>query len=74
MQSFYLAHTLLYRSYGVLLWEIVTFGELPLGNFQTNEIVELAQSKELTHPRYDRYHTILLSHYCVNQQFVNIGY
>ena len=31
----------------------MTFGELPLADLKTSEIVDLAESKELVHPRYN---------------------
>jgi hypothetical protein len=43
------------RSYGVLLWEILTFGELPLADLKTSDIIDLAESHELLHPRYNKF-------------------
>ena len=39
------------RSYGVLLWEIVTYGKLPLVHLDMDEVVRQAESKKLVHPR-----------------------
>ncbi len=49
---FVCCHAAIYnRSFGVLLWEVVTFGELPLDNLNTEEIIELAETKTLCHQR-----------------------
>ena len=37
----------------MLLWEILTFGELPLTELKTSDIIDLAESHELVHPRYN---------------------
>lgn len=39
----------LLRSYGVLLWEIATYGTVPLESCSVQEIVEMAQQKILNH-------------------------
>lgn len=39
-----------YRSFGVLLWEIVTYGSVPLVGITTEKVVEEAQNKTLRHP------------------------
>ena len=38
-----------HRSYGVLLWEIVTYGDLPLEQLETQDVVRAVQEKKLTH-------------------------
>lgn len=38
------------RSYGVLLWEIASYGDLPLESCKVQEVVEMAEQKTLTHP------------------------
>ena len=38
------------RSYGVLLWEIVSYGMMPMENCKPQEIVEMAQNETLSHP------------------------
>jgi len=40
-----------YRSYGVYLWEIVTYGQLPLEDLDVQDIIERAQNESLEHPR-----------------------
>lgn len=40
------------RSYGVLLWEVVTFGELPLKKMEPEDIIKMADNKTLFHSRY----------------------
>ena len=35
----------------MLLWEIVTYGKLPLSELETEEIIQKAEVKELYHPR-----------------------
>ena len=37
------------RSYGVLLWEIVTYGGVPLMGLSTDDVVEKAQNQTLSH-------------------------
>ena len=44
----------------MLLWEILSFGELPLTDLKTNDIIDLAQSRELVHPRYSNYNLSFL--------------
>lgn len=39
----------LYRSYGVLLWEIVSYGDVPLVGFTTESIIEEAHKQTLKH-------------------------
>ena len=34
----------LYRSYGVLVWEVATFGEPPHEGIQVSELIELASN------------------------------
>ena len=43
----------------MLLWEVVTFGELPFEDLSTEDVIKMAESKELVHPRY---HKIQLVH------------
>ena len=50
-----------YRSYGVLLWEIVTYGEMPLEDMGLNDIVKAATNKTL---RLERY-----VHVCVHNNY-----
>ena len=38
-----------YRSYGVLLWEIVTYGDVPLLGLTTESIIEEAHKQTLKH-------------------------
>lgn len=38
------------RSYGVLLWEIASYGVLPLESCKVQEVVEMAEQKTLMHP------------------------
>ena len=38
------------RSYGVLLWEIASYGALPLESCKVQEVVEMAEQKTLMHP------------------------
>ncbi len=43
---------LLYRrSYGVVLWEIVSYGAEPLGGMEVQDIIEEAQTETLQHTR-----------------------
>lgn len=50
-----------FRSYGVLLWEIVTYGEIPLKNMSNSEILDMAERKVLKHLRwFERNLTILM--------------
>ena len=44
-----------YRSFGVLLWEIVTYGRTPLGDTSVEDIIDAAQNKTLDHERYMKY-------------------
>lgn len=46
-----LKHCFFCRSYGVLLWEIVTYGELPLRSVSSEEIVNMAENRTLQHTR-----------------------
>ena len=36
-----------YRSYGVLVWEVATFGDSPHEGVQVREIIELANNSSL---------------------------
>ena len=47
------------------LWEILTFGELPLVDLKTNEIVNLAESHSLVHPRCNIIIAIIIHTYNV---------
>ena len=55
----------------MLLWEILTFGELPLTDLKTNDIIDLAQSHELVHPRYNNYYNLsfLILNQCNNHNY-----
>lgn len=46
----YHINLVLYRSYGVLLWEIANYGTVPLESFKAQEIVDMAQQHTLDHP------------------------
>jgi hypothetical protein len=39
------------RSYGVVLWEITSYGDAPLDDMEANNIVEAAQDGTLQHSR-----------------------
>lgn len=39
------------RSYGVVLWEITSYGESPLDDMEAKDIVEAAQNGVLQHSR-----------------------
>ena len=39
------------RSFGVLLWEIVTYGQTPLSDTSVEDIVDAAQNSALCHAR-----------------------
>lgn len=41
----------IYRSFGVLLWEVVTYGEAPLDKLSTEDIIERAERQSLIHTR-----------------------
>ena len=38
------------RSYGVLLWEIATFAQMPLEGKSAEDIVKMAENSTLFHP------------------------
>ena len=40
------------RSYGVLVWEVATYGEVPHEHFHLHDIVEMANNKTLVLNRY----------------------
>jgi len=40
-----------FRSYGVLLWEIVMYGETPLSDRSNAEVVDLAERGKIKHIR-----------------------
>ena len=40
------------RSFGVLLYEVVTFGEKPYNDYEVKEIVDSAKNGVLKLPRY----------------------
>lgn len=40
-----------FRSYGVVLWEIASYGDGPLDDMEANDIVEAAQDGTLQHLR-----------------------
>ena len=37
------------RAYGVLLWEIASYGETPLNDYDAQEVVDMAQNSSLRH-------------------------
>ena len=39
------------RSYGVVIWEITSYGDAPLDDMEAKDIVEAAQDGTLQHPR-----------------------
>ena len=39
------------RSYGVVLWEITSYGDAPLDDMEAKDIVEAAQDGTLQHSR-----------------------
>lgn len=41
----------MYRSYGVVLWEITSYGDTPLDDMEANDIVQAAQDGTLKHSR-----------------------
>ena len=47
-----LVHVGMYRSFGVLLWEIVSYGKPPLGDSSVEDIIDAAQKGDLRHARY----------------------
>ncbi len=40
------------RAYGVMIWEILTFGQQALPDMSTQDIVDAAQNGRLHHTRY----------------------
>lgn len=36
-----------HRSFGVLVWEVATYGNIPHDNFQTKDIIEMAGDNTL---------------------------
>ena len=40
-----------HRSYGVVLWEITSYGESPLDDMEAKDIVEAAENGTLKHSR-----------------------
>ena len=43
----------LHRSYGVVLWEITSYGESPLDDMEAKDVIEAAQDRTLSHPKLD---------------------
>ena len=41
------------RSYGVVLWEITSYGDAPLDDMEAKDIVEAAQDGTLQHSRLE---------------------
>ena len=39
------------RSYGVVIWEITSYGDSPLDDMEANDIVESAENGTLCHSR-----------------------
>ena len=56
-----------YRSFGVLIWEIATYGEVPHSNLQTRDIIEMAANGTL---RVNRWLTIMHHHICI---YITLG-
>ena len=48
------------RSYGVVLWEITSYGDAPLDDMEAKDIVEAAQDGTLQHSRSIRLEPIML--------------
>ena len=44
-------YSILNRSYGVVLWEITSYGEASLNDMEANDIIEAAQDGTLQHSR-----------------------
>ena len=51
--------SLLCRSYGVVLWEITSYGDAPLDDMEAKDIIEAAQDGTLQHSRYRYFNCIL---------------
>ena len=51
-----------YRSFGVLIWEIATYGEVPHSNLQTRDIIEMSASGTLM---VNRWLTIMHHRICI---------
>ena len=51
------------RSFGVLIWEIVTYAQIPLGDTSVEDIINAAQNKTLYHERYAMEVDVLLLPY-----------
>ena len=49
--------SILNRSYGVVLWEITSYGDAPLDDKDANDIIEAAQDGILQHSRLEFYCT-----------------
>ena len=43
----------MHRSYGVVLWEITSYGGAPLDDMEAKDIVEAAQDGTLQHSRLE---------------------
>ena len=44
---------ILNRSYGVVLWEITSYGDAPLDDMEATDIIEAAQDGTLQHSRLE---------------------
>ena len=53
MQAFMLLISILNRSYGVVLWEITSYGDTPLDDMEARDIVKAAQDGTLQHSRLE---------------------
>ncbi len=54
-----------FRAYGVMIWEILTFGQQPLPDMSTQDIIDAAQNGHLQHTRY--------MHACSSYSVLSIG-
>ena len=50
-----------YRSYGVVLWEITSYGDAPLDDLEAKDVVEAAQDGTLQHSRLEHLRNFFLN-------------